>query len=256
MLTELSLTNFKSWQQISKMRLAPITGLFGSNSSGKTSLLQLLLMLKQTVESPDRAQVLNFGDDRSPTNLGSFRDVVYKHQKPGAMDLSLSWKLPKSLSITDPEARKAILFEGDALGFEAHIAENGAGRLVVDRMSYAFSEHRFTMRRKREGEAKFELEEESGHFEFLRTQGRPWDLPAPVKFYGFPDQVKAYFQTPASWPICNSPWRSFSPKCTTLDRSANTRSASTRGLGRSRRIWDDAASGSWTHYSPRANVAN
>jgi predicted ATPase len=194
MLTELSLSNFKSWKQITQMRLAPITGLFGSNSSGKTSLLQLLLMLKQTVESPDRAQVLNFGDDRSPTNLGSFHDVVHAHQKPGVMDLSLSWKLPQSLRISDPEARKAILFEGDALGFEAHIAENGAGRLVVDRMSYAFSGQRFTMRRKGEGEAKFELQEEGGQFRFIRTQGRPWDLPAPIKFYGFPDQVKAYFQ--------------------------------------------------------------
>jgi hypothetical protein len=194
MLTSVSLTNFKAWKNIEKMRLAPITGLFGTNSSGKTSFLQLLLMLKQTVESPDRAQVLNFGDDRSPTNLGSFRDVVYDHQKPGAIDLSLSWKLPQSLKISDPEAPKAILFEGDALDFEAHIAENGAGRLVVNRMSYAFSGHKFTMHRKGDGEAKFALQEEGGQFQFIRTQGRPWDLPPPVKFYGFPDQVKAYFQ--------------------------------------------------------------
>jgi predicted ATPase len=193
MLTQLSLTNFKSWKQIDAMRLAPITGLFGTNSSGKTSILQLLLMLKQTIESPDRAQVLNFGGDRSPTNLGSFRDVVYGHEKAGAIDLSLSWKLPQPLRVSDPEAWKGILFEGDQLGFEAHIAENGAGRIVVDRMSYAFADHRFTMHKK-EGEAKFELQEEGGQFRFVRTQGRPWDLPAPVKFYGFPDQVKAYFQ--------------------------------------------------------------
>jgi len=45
MLTELSLTNFKSWSSIDKMRLAPITGLFGANSSGKSSILQLLLLL-------------------------------------------------------------------------------------------------------------------------------------------------------------------------------------------------------------------
>jgi len=194
MLTELSLTNFKSWTKIDKMRLAPITGLFGTNSSGKTSILQLLLMLKQTVESPDRAQVLDFGDDRSLTNLGSFRDVVHAHQKPGAVDLSLSWKLRESLRISDPAARKAVLFEGNTLGFQTQIAENGAGRLAVGRMSYAFSQHRFTMCKKGEGESKFELQVEGGPFRFTRAQGRPWDLPAPVKFYGFPDQVKAYFQ--------------------------------------------------------------
>ncbi len=65
MITKLVVQNFKSWGNTGKIRLAPITGFFGSNSSGKTSLLQLLLMLKQTTESADRAQVLNLGDDRS-----------------------------------------------------------------------------------------------------------------------------------------------------------------------------------------------
>jgi predicted ATPase len=176
------------------MRLAPITGLFGSNSSGKTSVLQLLLMLKQTVESPDRAQVLNFGDDRSPTNLGSFRDIVHAHRKPGVVDLSLSWKLPEPLRINDPAAKKSILFEGDTLGFDTHIMENGSGRLAVGEMSYRLAQHRFTMCRKDEGESKYELQAHEGQFQFGRTRGRPWDLPAPVKFYGFPDQVKAYFQ--------------------------------------------------------------
>ena len=52
MLTQLSVNNFKSWKSIPEMRLAPITGLFGANSSGKTSILQLLLMLKQTIDYP------------------------------------------------------------------------------------------------------------------------------------------------------------------------------------------------------------
>jgi AAA15 family ATPase/GTPase len=93
MLTQLSLDNFKSWKAIEKMRLAPITGLFGTNSSGKTSILQLLLMLKQTIESSDRAQVLEFGDDKSLTSLGSFHDVVYEHEKPGNMYCALNWNL-------------------------------------------------------------------------------------------------------------------------------------------------------------------
>ena len=50
MITELRARNFKSWQDTSKLQLAPLTGLFGANSSGKTSILQMLLMLKQTVE--------------------------------------------------------------------------------------------------------------------------------------------------------------------------------------------------------------
>lgn len=54
MITELRAQKFKSWLDTGPMRLAPITGLFGTNSSGKTSILQLLLMLKQTVDSSER----------------------------------------------------------------------------------------------------------------------------------------------------------------------------------------------------------
>ena len=47
MLTELGLENFKSWKQIKGMRFARITGLFGANSSGKTSILQLPALLER-----------------------------------------------------------------------------------------------------------------------------------------------------------------------------------------------------------------
>ena len=54
MITELSAQNFKSWQDTDKLQFAPLTGFFGANNSGKTSILQLLLLLKQTTESPLR----------------------------------------------------------------------------------------------------------------------------------------------------------------------------------------------------------
>ena len=42
MLTKLAFQDFKSWQDTGDVRLAPLTALFGSNSSGKTSVLQML----------------------------------------------------------------------------------------------------------------------------------------------------------------------------------------------------------------------
>src|SRR5690242_19153136 len=99
MLTSLRVQGFKSWADTGEMRLAPITGLFGTNSSGKTSILQLLLMLKQTVESTDRAQVLNLGDDRSLVDLGTFRDIVRGHEEPGSLGWSIGWNLPEALSV-------------------------------------------------------------------------------------------------------------------------------------------------------------
>ena len=41
---------FQSWENTGKLQIAPLTGFFGANSSGKTSLFQTLLMLKQTAE--------------------------------------------------------------------------------------------------------------------------------------------------------------------------------------------------------------
>jgi recombinational DNA repair ATPase RecF len=58
MLRHLDLHNFKAWTT-ANLRLAPITGLFGTNSSGKTSLIQFLLLLKLTKEASDRALALD-----------------------------------------------------------------------------------------------------------------------------------------------------------------------------------------------------
>ena len=61
MLNELRIQNFKDWQDTGNIRMAPITLFFGANSSGKSSIGQFLMMLKQTVESPDRKAVFNTG---------------------------------------------------------------------------------------------------------------------------------------------------------------------------------------------------
>ena len=194
MLTELGVTNFKSWQKIERMRLGPITGLFGSNSSGKTSILQLLLMLKQTVDSADRAQPLILGDERSLADLGSLRDVLYGHGLSGGLHWTASWDLPRPLKVTDPADEKSILFSDRHMRFEAEVSDNGSGRMIVQHMLYAFADQCFTLRRKEGKGGKYELQSSGADFTFRRTQGRPWDLPGPVKCYGFPDQVKAYFQ--------------------------------------------------------------
>ena len=46
MITQLQIKNFKGWKDTGPLRLAPITVFFGTNSSGKSSLGQLLMMLE------------------------------------------------------------------------------------------------------------------------------------------------------------------------------------------------------------------
>lgn len=211
MLTSLRIQNFKSWADTGQMRLAPLTGLFGTNSSGKTSILQLLLLLKQTVESTDRAQVLDMGDDRSLVSLGTFREIVHGHPAAGAqvngaepyVQWSFAWSLPAPLSVEDPEDPSLTLFTTRSLRFGARIAEGGRAanlRPVVDSFSYepepiaganTNTVLRFGMQRTRAAD-RYELIAEG--FEPKRPRGRPPHLPAPVKCYGFPDQVFGYYQ--------------------------------------------------------------
>jgi|SaaInlStandDraft_1057018.scaffolds.fasta_scaffold12753_1 predicted ATPase len=50
MLKNIQLKNYKAYQE-AKLELKPITILLGTNSSGKTSLLQLILMIEQTINN-------------------------------------------------------------------------------------------------------------------------------------------------------------------------------------------------------------
>lgn len=79
--------------------LAPLTVLFGTNSSGKTRVSQLLLLLKQTAESPDRTRVLHLGDSRTVVDMGSYRDVVHACDVRRALEFDLTWSLGEALRV-------------------------------------------------------------------------------------------------------------------------------------------------------------
>lgn len=78
MFTQLRLTQFKAWKDTGPVALKPVTMLLGTNSSGKSTLIQSLLLLKQTVQSPDRTVHLNLGGDEVNDifNFGGFEDVL------------------------------------------------------------------------------------------------------------------------------------------------------------------------------------
>ena len=74
MLKSWSIENFKPIVNSGELKLAPVTVLAGLNSSGKTSLLQSILMIAQTLSNQvvDRPLILN-----GPTvRLGTFEDVL------------------------------------------------------------------------------------------------------------------------------------------------------------------------------------
>ena len=90
MIEKLTIRNFKSWE-ICDLEFGKVTALFGANSSGKTSILQFLLMLKQTASSRDR-RIFNFGGYESDfVDLGSYDSAVYGHDVRKSIGFELAW---------------------------------------------------------------------------------------------------------------------------------------------------------------------
>lgn len=192
MITRLHIENFKSWRDTGELRFAPLTGLFGANSSGKTAILQFLLMLKQTVDSPDRKQVLNFGDERDPVMLGTFPDVVFQHDRSRPIRWSIGWREEDSCEVS----------------FEAQVSERRDGLLHTESFQYLMEKGKGLRRLEggkyedMEGDISGALRRsnEGGYEVVLRNAAQP-DSPAeviasrkgPVKFYGFPSDVPGPF---------------------------------------------------------------
>lgn len=197
MLNRLSVNNFKSWKELD-IKFGNVTGLFGTNSSGKSSLIQFLLLLKQTKNATDRGLVLDFGGPDQYVNLGSFQDVVFKHETEQTIDWYLDWALPKKRTINDPLGKRTDVLASDnslAIWSQANFKNR---QTFCNYLEYVFGDYSFIIQPKKKGSTEYDLsavaDEESSAFRFKRVKARAWSLPGPVKTHLFPDQAKTYFQ--------------------------------------------------------------
>ncbi len=106
MLTNLRIQNFKSLRDTEDLEIKPLTFFVGPNSSGKTSVFQFLLALKQTVESTDQRTPLLV--QSRYVNLGTFKDIVWKHNNKLPLKIEFSMDLKfYELSSEIPELHKS-----------------------------------------------------------------------------------------------------------------------------------------------------
>ncbi len=112
MLTNITLENFKAFQKLDNLKVKPITILCGTNSCGKSSILQSILLLKQTLESKNSNQNLVLNGDF--VKLPYFKDVIYKKNlsnpitfdfifcvKPNMQDIKQTKRLPIEFLLRD-----------------------------------------------------------------------------------------------------------------------------------------------------------
>jgi predicted ATPase len=96
MLDNMTLKNFKSFKKLNGLKTRPITILCGANSCGKSTILQSLLLLKQTFESKNPNQTLLLNGRF--TKLGYFKDLVYQKETKEMITLEFCFNISSDIN--------------------------------------------------------------------------------------------------------------------------------------------------------------
>jgi predicted ATPase len=189
MLTELHLSNFKSWRELD-IKLGRVTGLFGTNSSGKSSILQFLLMLKQTKDATDRGLVLDLGGQNQLVNLGSYKSLIYKHQENFPLKWSIRWR---DYLYKKPEYNHDSIFVDFNISAEIFLKKN---EMEVQSLSYTVKDYPlgknnilFEIKLKNKIIKKYNFKTNST--ELVKNEDLDLVSP-PIKTHLFPNETKNY----------------------------------------------------------------
>lgn len=96
MRTSFSLSNFKGFKQLDSIEMKPLTVLCGINSSGKSSIIQSLLLMKQSNVDSSKLPIDSYIQEPVVFNglyvrLGDWADVINNHATD--KEIGFSWKL-------------------------------------------------------------------------------------------------------------------------------------------------------------------
>lgn len=122
MLKELRIKNFKSLKDTGYLEIKPITLLVGPNSSGKSSLIQFLLLLKQTVESRDIENPLIFNG--TCIQLESYQNIIYRNDVNQNLEFEFSF---------DPLSRLSVPFLSPEVTYHVVFHERDGGKVEIIR---------------------------------------------------------------------------------------------------------------------------
>jgi len=172
MIDKIHLKNFKALRDTGELEIKPITFLVGPNSSGKTSLIQAILALRQTVRSHDPHTPLILDDDY--INLGSYRDVVFGHDEKNEIFVGFEsdekrWEIVFSMYRSGNNQGAIYLKSLDFDGENIPMPQKGKKKIAKKNIN-------FSIRKKGKG---------GGHFITTEDEKDLGEQPIEVsKFYG------------------------------------------------------------------------
>lgn len=111
MIEYLEIENFKAFSQRQRLKMAPLTLIYGPNSSGKSSIIQSIMMIRQTILSKQRDGVIVTSGDN--IHLGDFKSLVYSQDI--SKNISFSFVYKNNINAKDyyQETSKKILFSNN-----------------------------------------------------------------------------------------------------------------------------------------------
>lgn len=117
MLKSISLENYKCFKKNTEVKIAPLTVLCGANSSGKSSILKSLLMIKQSYENESNSHSLLLSGEY--VDNGSFDDIVY-HIDKSKIQKDAVFKISTEFLIRDTsnEQGKNLIKRQDTVSFK------------------------------------------------------------------------------------------------------------------------------------------
>jgi predicted ATPase len=178
MIDQLHLQNLKAWRDSGPVQLAPVTMLLGANSSGKSTLLQSLLLLKQTVASPDRTVHLNLGGDEANDyfHFGDFDAVLSRGvAAPRQFSIELSFQRPEGERVRHGR-------------FACSYGQTASGAVAIQELQLSTVARRFRAVRRERGAYAVYVDDES------RPRGKGLQL-APERSIALPAEALALLGT-------------------------------------------------------------
>ena len=103
MLKSLTLKNYKSFRNETTIQVKPLTLLCGINSSGKSSIMKSLLMLKQSFQNHNPRGEITYNDKY--VNNGDFKSIAFSVSN--AVKISNEFEI-KSNSVIDRDTYKEL----------------------------------------------------------------------------------------------------------------------------------------------------
>ena len=190
MFTQLTLTNFKIWREV-HLKLKPITLLLGTNSSGKSSLIQSLLLIRQTVKCDDPNIDLNLGnpDNQDSVTLGQFQDILCRQVLNIAgvsKHVGIEFRWTPTGQIAD-----SVLFSAKYRNGPAGSAELEYLRLGPETEDHEIKEY-YTVQRRKQGVYALTLADER------RSRGQSADF-RPEKSFAFSQAALDRLDKDAKW---------------------------------------------------------